>query len=80
MNGTRLVMWILGVFLVITAVSIFVFATGLDRWIPFSIAAAAVILFIGIAVMSFAEKAHGETGSSHADVHVRDGHGHHEHH
>jgi hypothetical protein len=72
-------MWIIGVCLVLAAAFIFFFATGLDRWIPFSIAAAAVILFIGLAVMSFAEKSPGEHHGSggHTDVNVNEGHGHH---
>ena len=78
MNGTRAVMWIIGVCLVLAAAFIFFFATGLDRWIPFSIAAAAVILFIGLAVMSFAEKSHDSHGGGHTDVNVNEGHhGHH---
>jgi hypothetical protein len=66
-------MWMIGVILVLAAAFIFFVSTGLARWIPFSIAAAAVILFIGLAVMSFAEKA-SDDHDGRSDVHIDEHH------
>lgn len=70
-------MWMLGVLLVLAAVFIFFMETGLARWVPFSLAAAGVILFIGLAIMSFAEKSPSEPVVEERRTHHVDEHHHH---
>lgn len=70
-------MWILGVFMVLAAIFIFFMETGLAKWVPFSLAAAGVILFIGLAIMSFAERSPGEPViEEHRTRHVDEHHHH----
>ncbi len=56
MNAARLVLFLVGVILVIAAASMLFFQAGLDRWVPAGIAGAALLLFIGVAVMGASEK------------------------
>jgi multisubunit Na+/H+ antiporter MnhB subunit len=71
LSAGRMMMYFLGVILVVLALGIFFFSTGLDRWVPVSLLAAGVLLIIGLAVMSFADSAPPE--HSHTSSH---GHGH----
>ena len=57
LSASRAILYFLGIVLVIAALAIFFFATGLDRWVPVSLLAAGVLLIIGLAVMSFADSA-----------------------
>jgi hypothetical protein len=68
MNAARLLLFFVGVVLVIVAASMLFFQTGLNKWVPAGIAGAALLLFIGVAVMGASEKVpaeHGHHGSSH---------------
>ena len=56
-SAGRAILYFLGIILVIAALAIFFFETGLDRWVPVSLLAAGVLLIIGLAVMSFADSA-----------------------
>lgn len=80
LSASRAILYFLGIFLVIAALAIFFFQTGLDRWVPVSLLAAGVLLIIGLAVMSFADSApaehthrnvgHGGHGDDDGDVTV----------
>ena len=65
MNAGRVVLYFLGIVLVVAALAIFFFQTGLNRWVPVSLLAAGVLLIIGLAVMSFADSAPPEHRHSH---------------
>ena len=69
-SAGRAILYFLGVILVIAALMMFFFQTGLDRWVPIGLLAAGVLLIIGLAVMSFADSAPAER--THRNV----GHGH----
>lgn len=56
MNASRTVMWALGVILVVASLWMFFFMADLDRWIPTSFLAVGILFFVGIAIMSMAEK------------------------
>ena len=56
-SAGRAILYFLGVILVIAALAMFFFQTGLDRWVPVGLLAAGVLLIIGLAVMSFADSA-----------------------
>ena len=71
LSASRAILYFLGIVLVIAALAIFFFSTGLDRWIPVSLLAAGVLLIIGLAVMSFADSA----PSEHTHRNVGHGHG-----
>jgi len=58
MNGTRLVVWIIGVALVVFAIFLLFFQTGLSAYVPAGIALAGLILIVGVIVMSAAEGMH----------------------
>lgn len=66
LSASRAILYFLGIVLVIAALAIFFFATGLDRWVPVSLLAAGVLLIIGLAVMSFADTSPGD-GHHHVD-------------
>ena len=70
LSASRAILYFLGIVLVIAALAIFFFQTGLDRWVPVGLLAAGVLLIIGLAVMSFADNAPEER--------VHGGHGHHD--
>lgn len=75
LSASRAILYFLGIVLVIAALSIFFFSTGLDRWVPVSLLAAGVLLIIGLAVMSFADSApsDGHRQVSHGGHHDDDG-------
>ncbi|HVL88485.1 MAG TPA: hypothetical protein VM681_10860 [Candidatus Thermoplasmatota archaeon] len=56
MYGTRMATWVLGLVLVILAIALLFFTTGLDRFVPVSVAAAALLLIVGVAVMAMADR------------------------
>lgn len=57
MSAGRGILYLLGVVLVVGALAMFFFQTGLNRWVPVGLLAAGVLLIIGLAVMSFANTA-----------------------
>lgn len=65
-------MFFVGVILVIVAASMLFFATGLNHWVPAGIAGAALLLFIGVAIMGASEKVPAEHGH-HDSGHHGDG-------
>lgn len=65
-SASRAIMYFLGVILVVGALLMFFFQTGLDRWVPIGLLAAGVLLIIGLAVLSFA-------GNAPSEHRVRDG-------
>lgn len=69
LSAGRAILYFLGVILVIAALAMFFFETGLQRWVPVGLLAAGVLLIIGLAVMSFADNAPEERTR---------GHGHHD--
>ena len=71
MNGARLVIWILGLALVVTAAWMLFFQTGLNHYVPLTIAGAGLLLIVGVAIMSMSEKMRSDR------THVEE---HHEHH
>ena len=68
MNATRLVVFFVGVVLVIVAAWMLFVQTGLSRWIPMGIAAAALLFFIGVVIMGASEKIPSEHKSSRTTV------------
>jgi uncharacterized membrane protein len=57
MSAGRSILYLLGIVLVVGALLMFFFQTGLNRWVPVGLLAAGVLLIIGLAVMSFANTA-----------------------
>ena len=57
MSAGRSILYLLGIILVVAALAMFFFQTGLNRWVPVGLLAAGVLLIIGLAVMSFANTA-----------------------
>lgn len=57
MSAGRSILYLLGIILVVAALAMFFFQSGLDRWVPVGLLAAGVLLIIGLAVMSFANNA-----------------------
>jgi hypothetical protein len=62
MNAARLLLFFVGVILVIVAATMLFFQSGLSKWVPAGIAGAALLLFIGVAVMGASEKVPAEHG------------------
>ena len=69
LSPSRALLYFLGIILVVGALSIFFFQTGLDRWIPTSLLAAGILLIIGLSVMSFADSSPGEHEHHHGSHH-----------
>lgn len=62
--------------MVVIALFLLFFETGLARWIPLSIAGAALLLIIGVAVMSMSDRAaDGERHTSHTERIIDERHG-----
>jgi hypothetical protein len=57
MSAGRSILYLLGIVLVVGALAMFFFQSGLNRWVPVGLLAAGVLLIIGLAVMSFANNA-----------------------
>lgn len=68
-SASRAILYFLGVVLVIAALAMFFFQSGLDRWVPVGLLAAGVLLIIGLAVMSFADSAPEERHAHHTHHH-----------
>ena len=75
MNGARLMLYLFGGALVVIALWMMFFETGLNRWIPIGVAAAGLLLVIGLIVMGSAEEVGPERRTR--EVEVRDEHHHH---
>ncbi|MHB8634725.1 MAG: hypothetical protein ACYDBQ_12325 [Thermoplasmatota archaeon] len=55
MTATRGIVYFVGIGLVLVALWMFFVQTNLNRWVPVGLAVAAVVLIVGVSVMSFAE-------------------------
>lgn len=60
MNATRSVMWMVGLVAILAGAYLLYFEAGLDRWVSIGILGAGLLLFIGLAVMTFAQSAPSE--------------------
>lgn len=56
MNATRVFLWIVGALLIVTALVLLFFETGLATWVPTGIALAGLLLVIGLFVMGLSDK------------------------
>lgn len=54
MNATRTVMWMVGLVAILVGAFLLYFETGLDRWVSLGIVGAGLLVFVGLAVMTFA--------------------------
>ena len=54
MNATRTVMWLVGLVAILAGAYLLYFEAGLDRWVSLGIVGAGVLIFVGLAVMTFA--------------------------
>ncbi|MFA5945100.1 MAG: hypothetical protein WC876_11620 [Candidatus Thermoplasmatota archaeon] len=57
MNATRSVMWMVGLVAILAGAYLLYFEAGLDRWVSIGILGAGLLLFVGLAVMTFASGA-----------------------
>lgn len=78
MNTTRWVTLLAGVGLVILAAWMLFTQAGVSRWIPIGVAAAALLLFIGVVMMGAPETLPSEHGTGHHGTNL-ELHRHHEH-
>lgn len=60
LSAGRMVLYLLGTLLVIGALLMFFFESGLDRWVPVSMLIAGILLILGLSVMGFADRAPAE--------------------
>jgi hypothetical protein len=60
MNATRSVMWMVGLVAILAGAYLLYFEAGLDRWVSIGILGAGLLLFVGLAVMTFASGAPSE--------------------
>lgn len=73
-SGSRMVLYFFGILLVVVAIAVFFFASGLDRWVPVSLLAAGILLIIGLSVMGFAHEAPADHRHvTHDDAHAHGG-------
>ena len=69
LSPTRTVIWTVGLLLIIAGASILFFESGMQAWIPATIAGAGLLLIIGVLVLTFAtqapsdEEGHRDSGS-----------------
>lgn len=54
MNPTRTVIWMVGLVAILAGAYLLYFEANLDRWVSIGILGAGLLLFIGLAVMTFA--------------------------
>ncbi len=54
MNATRTVMWMVGLVAILGGAALLYFEAGLDRWVSIGIVGAGLLIFVGLAVMTFA--------------------------
>ncbi|MFO1533038.1 MAG: hypothetical protein ABR562_04970 [Thermoplasmatota archaeon] len=72
MNGTRMVVFILGLALVLVGAWMLFFQTGLSKWVPVGIAGAGLLVLIGLLVIGFSEDASSDHKTvEHVDEHHR---------
>ncbi|HUR24439.1 MAG TPA: hypothetical protein VM327_00300 [Candidatus Thermoplasmatota archaeon] len=57
MNATRAVIWMLGLVAILAGAYLLYFEAGLDRWISIGLLGAGLLLFVGLAIMTFANNA-----------------------
>lgn len=57
MNPTRTVVWMVGLVAILAGAYLLYFEAGFDRWVSLGILGAGLLVFIGIAVMTFANTA-----------------------
>ncbi len=72
MNGTRMVVFVLGIALVIVGAWMLFVQTGADRWVPLGVAGAGLIVLIGLMVVGFSENATSERKVVHEERVVDD--------
>lgn len=60
MNATRTVIWMVGLVAILAGAYLLYFEANLDRWVSLGILGAGVLVFIGVAVMTFAGSAASE--------------------
>jgi hypothetical protein len=65
MNAARVVVFILGLALVLVGAWMLFTQTGLDRWVPIGIAAAGLLVLIGLLVIGFSESGGDHTSVEH---------------
>ena len=73
MSAGRVLAWVIGLALVVIAAFMLFFETGLDAYVPLTIAGAGLLLIIGVAVMGASEKMRSEHHEGPTEEH----HGHH---
>lgn len=54
MNATRTVLWMVGLVAIVGGAALLYFEAGLDRWVSIGIVGAGLLVFVGLAVMTFA--------------------------
>lgn len=57
MNATRSVLWMIGLVAIIAGAYLLYFEAGLDRWVSIGILGAGILVFVGLAAMTFASGA-----------------------
>jgi hypothetical protein len=57
MNATRAILWVLGIAFVLGGAYMLYFEAGLNRWVSIGVLTAGFLLFIGLAVLGFADRA-----------------------
>lgn len=60
MNPTRMVIWMVGLVAILAGAYLLYFEANLDRWVSIGILGAGLLVFIGLAVMTFASGAPSE--------------------
>lgn len=74
MNASRLVLYLFGGALVVLSLWMMFFETGLNRWVPIGVAAAGLLLIVGLIVMGSADEV--TEDAHHRDVEVQEHHHH----
>lgn len=57
MNATRSVMWMVGLVAILAGAYLLYFEAGLERWVSLGIVGAGLLVFVGLAVMTFSQTA-----------------------
>lgn len=57
MNATRAILWVLGIVFVLGGAYMLYFEADLNRWVSIGILTAGFLLFIGLAILGFANRA-----------------------
>lgn len=61
MNAMRAILWVLGIIFVLGGAYMLYFEAGLSRWVSIGVLTAGFLLFIGLAVLGFADRAPSDT-------------------